>query len=106
MINPQSVLDVPMEENDAKSGTIREYLIKLLSTLWEEKEGFDGKRPFGNSSWDYDLIKALVKAGIIEGSFDEDGYLETCDDEKGDWLVAAAIISLGWVESPEPPAYA
>lgn len=106
MINPQSVLDIPMGENDAKAATVRDYLIKLLSLVWEEQEGFNGKRPFGNSSWDWDIMHALGKAGVIKATFDEDGYLGDCDDEHGHRLVAAAIISLGWVESPEPPPYA
>ena len=27
--------------------SIHEYMFKLLSTLWEEQDGFSGKRPFG-----------------------------------------------------------
>jgi hypothetical protein len=40
--------------------TIREFLQKLLLTLFEEMEGFSGKRPFGNSGWDGDLIICLI----------------------------------------------
>ena len=35
--------------------TIKGYLKELSLTLWKEKECFNGKRPFGNSGWDYDL---------------------------------------------------
>ena len=97
MINPQSVLDVPMQENDAGATTIRQYLIKLLLKVWEETEGFDGKRPFGNSGWDGDLLEALRLAGLIEDSWEE--------DERGQRLIAAAITSLGWVESSEPAPF-
>lgn len=91
----QQVLALPMQENDADAATIRDYLIKLLATLWDEKEGFDGKRPFGNSDWDSDLIVALIRAGLIEGELDEDGYIESCDDDAAERLIAAAIQALG-----------
>jgi hypothetical protein len=50
---------------------IREYLGALLTKLWEQGEGFSGKRPFGNSGWEYDLYAALIKAGAVEGELDE-----------------------------------
>jgi hypothetical protein len=68
-----------MEENDAKAGTIGQYFAALLNTLFTETEGFSGKRPFGNSGWEHDVDKALVKADAIWGEFDEDGYLEDYD---------------------------
>lgn len=39
-INIQDVLNCPMEDNDSGANTIRGYLIALLTTLWEEGEGF------------------------------------------------------------------
>lgn len=63
----QAVLDCPMQENDSGADTIRGYLKALLLTLWEENEGFSGKRPFGNSGWDSDLAMALVKNKFIKG---------------------------------------
>lgn len=92
---PYQVLALPMGENDADAATIGDYLIKLLATLWEEKEGFNGKRPFGNSDWDSDLVVALIQAGAIEGELDEDGYIETCNNEAVEKLIAAAIQALG-----------
>lgn len=95
-MTPEEVLAVPMDpdQNDAAASTIREYLAVLLGTLWEEKDGFSGKRPFGNSSWDFDIYKALVAAGAIDGKLDEDGYLDEVDDDKADKLVAEAIDAL------------
>lgn len=51
-LKPQEILDLPMdkEENDAQASSVRGYLKTLLKTLWEEGEGFSGKRPLGNSS--------------------------------------------------------
>jgi hypothetical protein len=71
-------LDVPMdpETNDAHAGTIREYLLKLLTNLWIYGEGFSGKKPFGNSGWEYEIYQALIRAGFIEGELDEEGYID------------------------------
>lgn len=48
--------------------TIRDYFKALLDRLWEQGEGFSGKRPFGNSGWEYDLQRPLVMAGVIAGT--------------------------------------
>jgi len=93
---PQQILALPMGENDADAATIREYLIALLAALWDEKEGFNGKRPFGNSGWDGDFVAALIQAGAIEGELDEDGYIVRCDDDAAETLIAA-IQALGTV---------
>ena len=55
--------------------TCREYLCALLKTLWREGEGFSGKRPFGNSGWDYDLIDALVSGGCVPEGGDGDAFV-------------------------------
>lgn len=85
------MLDLPLRGEIEGATTIREYLCNLLLTLWEEGEGFSGKRPFGNSGWDYDLLEPLLKAGLIEGSIDEDGYVETMDEKAGNALIHSAI---------------
>lgn len=86
------VLDSKMPENDAKASTIREYLHELLLTLWKEGEGFSGKRPFGNSGWQYDITIALVQNGYIEGEVDEEyGDLLSADDEAAYKLVIELI---------------
>lgn len=81
----KAVLDVKMPENDANAETIREYFLKLLSKVWKEEEGFDGKRPFGNSGWTSEVYNALYLSGMIA----ED------DEGSGDGLIAFAIKSLG-----------
>lgn len=93
-VTPQQVLDTPMGENDANATTIRGYLIALLTALWEHGEGFSGKRPFGNSGWEYDLYAALGKAGHIRCTFDSDGYINDVDDKAGDRLIESAIAAL------------
>jgi hypothetical protein len=99
---PAQVLACPMRDNDADASTIREYLIALLAVVWDEGEGFSGKRPFGNSSWEYDLYAALVKAGWISIVYDESGYyvreFEDAERRKANRLIAEAIQSLATTE--------
>jgi hypothetical protein len=91
----QQVLDTPMDGYLAETfPTIRDFLFGLLSKLWKDGEDFNGKRPFGNSSWDWDVFAALMKAGLISGTFDEDGYIDDCDEQHGDRLIKAAIAAL------------
>lgn len=89
-----NILDLKLKPNDAKAKTIREYLKALLIALWEKDEGFSGKRPFGNSGWKYDVYPALIKAGLVTGKLDNEGYIESCDDEAADKLILKAIKSL------------
>ena len=88
-------LDAALEvrfDSDAGDGlTVREYLHRLLSLLWELGDGFSGKRPFGNSGWDYELYQPLVRAGFISGALDEDGWLDDVDCEQGSGFVQRLI---------------
>lgn len=85
--------------------TIRQYLRELLVTLWCEGESFSGKRPFGNSGWEYDLYKPLIAAGVISGTLDEDGHIEECDDEAGNKVVLALIGEMCGSRHDEPEGY-
>lgn len=91
------VLHCPMDDNDARATTIGGYLGSLLVELWRANEGFSGKRPFGNSGWQWDVYKALVKNGLAEGTvFDDDGYEELEDftyeaEQAADELIIQAI---------------
>jgi hypothetical protein len=84
----------PLGANDAGASTVAEYLRRLLAEVWREEEGFDGKRPFGNSSWQWEVYRPLVQAGFIPGSLDADGYLDDVDDAAAGALVQAIIKSL------------
>jgi hypothetical protein len=74
-------LEVRFDSDAGDNLTVSDYLRTLLMTLWEEGEGFSGKRPFGNSSWEFDLYKPLIEGGFIPGTLDEDGCLETFDEK-------------------------
>lgn len=101
-VDIQAVLDCPMQENDSGAYTIKGYLKALLFTLWDEEEGFSGKRPFGNSGWTSDLATALVKGKFIKGRIHsemEDGeivneYLDDADYPSMNKLIQRAIEAL------------
>lgn len=95
-MNYKEILDYPMQHNDAEARTIGEYLILLLTAVWEEGEGFSGKRPFGNSGWYMELYIALVKGGFVKGSFEDEEYYELKDYDHNacDRLVFELIESL------------
>ena len=93
-VTGRQVLAVTLEDDDSGATTIRGYLVALAAAVWREGEGFSGKRPFGNSGWEWDVYAALVRAGLIEGTFDEYGGLEDPDTEKGDALIRSALKEL------------
>ena len=72
---------IKMQKNDAGVDTVEDYLKELLLKLWDEGECFSGKRPFGNSGWEYELYHALALNGLVEGEIDpEYGDLVDVDE--------------------------
>ena len=67
--------------------TIKEYFKELLKRLWVEEECFSGKRPFGNSGWQYDLYKPLIENNLVTGIIDENGYVDECDNSTADKII-------------------
>lgn len=63
-----AALEVRFDSDIGNQRTVRDYLYQLLLTLWQKQDGFSGKRPFGNSGWEFDLIRPLVDQGFIKGS--------------------------------------
>jgi hypothetical protein len=76
----KNILNLPMRDNDAGAETIRDYLRALLLENWDVQ-----KRPFGNSDWVWDLVRALHDAGAID---DEDDIVGMA------YLIRRAIRSL------------
>jgi hypothetical protein len=63
----RELLDTSLEERDLKKTmTVRQYLLKLLSTLWLEDECFNGKRPFGNSGWQDQINQIIEDKGLYK----------------------------------------
>lgn len=92
------ILALPMRQNDAGAATVREYLLRLPTTVWDERGGFNGKRPWGNSGWEYDLHEALIRGGLIAAEVDSDGFVEdwgAVDKREAHRMIQAAIDALG-----------
>ena len=84
MDNPDDILDAALEvelEGGQKGYTVRRYLTNLLLEVWKEGECFSGKRPFGDSGWEWDLYIPLVRAGFITGVVAEYGDVEVVGNE-------------------------
>lgn len=82
---------IPMQKNDIGAKTLGEYFENLLLTLWDEQEDFSGKRPFGNSGWEYDVYAALISAGVVDGSLDEEGYVTEVTYSAANDIIAEMI---------------
>lgn len=87
------ILELKMN-SDIGETTIRRWLRELLLRLWRDGEGFNGKRPFGNSGWQFDVYKPLIKAGLIKGTLDEDGCIDEVDWIEGDSIVNRLIVRM------------
>ena len=97
-----AALEQRMETSDAGDNiTVREYLHQLLQTLWNEGEGFSGKRPFGNSGWEYEVYKPLIAAGFIPGRLDEDGYVDYVDRTFAEDYIRSLITAMCYGVRPE-----
>lgn len=83
-----------VDDDSGVDGTVGDYLVKLVETLWAEDEGFSGKRPFGNSGWQADVYKAL-RAGDVVGDdlvrIDDEGYIEYPESRPLDRIILGAI---------------
>lgn len=92
-MNTKEILDLKFESGDlGKEVTIREFFHQLIRTLWIEGEGFSGKRPFGNSGWDIDLITCLITHKVIPGTLDDDGYIKEYNSIETDKFILNVVI--------------
>ena len=94
----QNALSFRFSSDAGADITIRDYLSKLLLKLWKDKEGFSGKRPWGNSGWDYDLYTALIKGKYITGQLDEYGYIEIFSASEANKYVEQLILAMCYDE--------
>lgn len=97
-MKPEEILDLKVEGPGVGKTTVRGYLVRLLETLWDERDNFSGKRPFGGSAWEFDLYEALVTAHVVPGKFNDEGFLDEFSkysQEKADRIIRIAISSLG-----------
>jgi hypothetical protein len=93
----KEILGIKMRKgNDANAATIHDYLRRLVEEVFAEGEGFSGKRPFGNSGWEYDLYQALADAKAIDVQLGKYGEIEDWldDQDKANKLIFKAIDAL------------
>lgn len=86
-----NALDIKVDGPYGKKITLRNYFRELLLVLWHEGDGFSGKRPFGDSGWEYDIYAALIKHKFIDGTLDEDGYVDDFDAKAASAFVSDLI---------------
>lgn len=96
----ENALGLRFDSDAGDNGTVRQYLYALLSTLWQEGEGFSGKRPFGNSGWECDLYKALASGGYVKG--DAEGYVALGPERDKANAIIADLIHFVFHDSPRP----
>lgn len=70
-VTAENVFNLPMESNDAGAATVREYFLLIAAAVWKHNEGFNGKKPFGNSGWYYEVADTLMQAGVAEANVDK-----------------------------------
>lgn len=75
-----------------KELSFKEYFHRLITELWLEQDKFSGKRPFGNSGWDFSIYVGLIRNGLFPGKLDEDGYVEEIDSDAAQEFVQKNII--------------
>lgn len=85
------------KDDDSGAASFKAYFKTLLIALWQQGEGFSGKRPFGNSDWQHNVYKHLVASGAVKGVIDEDGYLDSFDKRTADSVVYKLIVSLAFL---------
>ncbi|MFD3426078.1 hypothetical protein [Nocardia fluminea] len=85
---PAQILALTMETEQGVF-TIRERLTDLLAIVWADPMGFDGKRPWGFSTWRWDFYNPMIAAGFMT----ED------ERERGDHLITEAIKALAHEEA-------
>jgi len=88
---PQQVWTCPMQPNDAGASTVGEYLLLLAANVWREAEYFSGKRPFGNSGWQGEVERSLIKAGLVAGTLDNWGAVDEVDTALINDLIVEAL---------------
>lgn len=62
---------VVFDDDDDSVMTIGEFFHACMIRLWEEEDGFSGKRPLGGSGWSYEMREVLVdKFNCSQGEAD------------------------------------
>lgn len=87
----EKVLSTPIKDTYYQGITIRSYLTDLLQALWLEADGFDAKRPLGDSDWQDVVYMELIRSGLVKGSLTIDGCISEINQDEADDLMANVI---------------
>lgn len=90
-------MDYRFEDDDSGAASFKAYFKTLLIALWQQGEGFSGKRPFGNSDWQHNIYKHLVASGAVKGVIDDEGHLQSFDKLRADSVIYKLIVSLAFL---------
>lgn len=89
------ILSLPVEGGDVKGAeTVRDYLRLILRELWLAGNAFSTKRPLGNFDWWNPVYRAMIVAGIAEGSITDDGGVVDIDIRATDRRITKAIMGM------------
>ena len=73
--------------------TVADFFRNCMLALWEEEDGFSGKRPICDSGWSIGITEALVRAKVVKGEIDADNDLvyNSYDSKEVDEIIKAVI---------------
>jgi len=77
-----------------EKSTLRNYFKTLLRTLWNESDGFSGKRPLGNSGWETQLAMDMIEADLLEGEYNEPWDRDDYDEVRFNNMIRGCINEL------------
>lgn len=86
MSEMEQILETEVYDGD----TLRTVLKDLVVKIFNEQEGFSGKRPFGDSDFYCRVENSLVIAGFVEGVV-EDGEVVQSNDAQFDKLIKDCV---------------
>lgn len=76
---------------DVEGTSLRVMLKDLLTMVLLQGEEFSGKRPWGDSGWEFDIYRAMVLNGFIKGAVDEYGDIYNYSLAEGDELLMRCV---------------
>jgi hypothetical protein len=82
-LTPQQILALPIDgPGFLLSKTVGQYLMNTLRKFIRLQDGFDSKRPFGDSDWEDPLVLAFANANLLWLRTDENGLIEDYPSDK------------------------
>lgn len=76
-MNAKKILKLKFYSHDLnRETTIKEFFKTLIVKVWAEQGQFDGKRPWGFSHWERDMVACLEKHKVVKPISDKNGLIE------------------------------